>query len=172
MAGELQTRRAYPTDLTDGKWVIVESRIPAPKIDHGGRPRTVCMREVVNTILHLNRTGCQWDMLPHDLLPKSTVYDYFAQWRDDGTLCRIVDALRTAMRVAEGREPPPSIPPQLSFRVDRSGSRQGFRPATSAACIDTQSVKSTEVGGEERGYDGELKIKEKRVCSIIAGDSW
>ena len=65
------------------------------------------MREVINTILYINRTGCQWDMLPHDLLPKSTVYDYFAQWRDDGTWQRMMDSLRAQVRVAAGREAAP-----------------------------------------------------------------
>ncbi len=66
------------------------------------------MREVINTILYLNRAGCQWDMLPHDLLPKSTVYDYFAQWRDDGTWARMIDVLRGQVRSNAGREPTPS----------------------------------------------------------------
>src|SRR5216683_4858208 len=101
-------RKPYSTDLTDQQWAILEPLIPPAKT--GGRPRTVDMREVVNTILYLNRTGCQWDMLPHDLLPKSTVYDYFARWRDDGTWQRIMDALRAQVRTADDREPTPSGP--------------------------------------------------------------
>jgi putative transposase len=89
-------RKPYPTDLTDEQWQIVQPLLPSAK--PGGRPRTVDMREVLNTIFSQNRSGCQWDLLPHDLLSKSTVYDYFSQWRDDGTWQKLLDALREAVR--------------------------------------------------------------------------
>jgi putative transposase len=121
-------RKPYRTDLTDAQWKILKPLIPPAQ--PGGRPREVDMREVLNTLRYQDRTGCQWDLLPHDLLPKSTVYDYFALWRDDGTWQRIVDALRPKVRRAAGRPPTPRV-----------------------AYIDSQTVKGTEVGGE-RGYDG------------------
>ena len=99
-------RKPYPTDLTDAQWSVVEPLLPPAK--HGGRPREVDLREVLNALFYQNKTGCQWNMLPHDLLPKSTVYDYFAQWRDDGTWQRLLDALRRAVRLQAGHDPAPS----------------------------------------------------------------
>ena len=99
-------RKAYPTDLTDAQWEILAPLLPEAK--PGGRPRSVELREVVNAILYVLRSGCPWRMLPHDLPPWQTSYKYFRNWTRDGTWERLHEALRPQIREAEGRNPEPS----------------------------------------------------------------
>ena len=115
-------RSPYPSDLTDEQWSLLEKKLPKAK--RGGRPRTVNLREVVNAILYLLRTGGSWRMLPHDLPPWGTVHYYYRRWRIAGVWQKAHDALRDKVREQEGRERSPS-----------------------AAIVDSQSVKTTEKGG-------------------------
>jgi putative transposase len=133
--------KVYPTDVTDEQWALVEPLIPPGK--HGGAPRTVDMRLVFNTILYLNKTGCQWAMLPKDLAKRSTAFDYFSAWKEDGTWQKLMDALRRQVRTEAGREPEPQ-----------------------KAAIDSQTVKGSEAGGP-RGYDGGKKINGRKRHIIV-----
>jgi putative transposase len=132
---------SYPSDLADDQWPLINSQLPpAPT---GGRPRSTDMRDVVNAIFYISRTGCQWRFLPKDFPPKSTVWRYFKQWRDEGTLERIHDALRTKVRAAE----------------------KPYSPRTTAS-VDSQSVDTTS-GGEERGRDNAKNVDGRKRHIVI-----
>lgn len=118
----MNIRQPYSSDLSNEQWAQIERFIPAPK--PGGRPAKYERREIVNALLYINRTGCQWRSLPHDFPPWDSVYWYFRNWKKDGTLDRLHDELRGDLRKAEGHQRQPS-----------------------AAVLDSQSVKTTEKGG-------------------------
>jgi putative transposase len=133
--------KVYPTDLTDEQWALLEPLIPPSK--HGGRPRKVDMRLILNTIFYITKSGCQWAMLPKDLSKKSTTYDYFGAWKKNGTWQSMMDALRRQLRQEVGREPEPL-----------------------KAAIDSQTVKGSEAGGP-RGYDGGKKINGRKRHLVV-----
>src|SRR5438477_11668800 len=118
-----RSKLRYPSDLTDNEWQLVEPLIPPGK--RGGDKRTVVMREVVNGLMYVLSTGCQWRAIPKDLPPKSTVHDYFDLWTYDGTLDRIHHALYVQCRELGNREPSPS-----AAIIDNKSAEKGGRGLT------------------------------------------
>lgn len=135
-----QERRIYPSDVTDEEWAILEPLIPAAK--PGGRPQEIERREIVNAILYVLCSACSWRMMPHDLPNWSTAYLYFRLWKLAGVWEQVNAALRRDLRVQMGREAEPS-----------------------AAILDSQSVKTSSVRGDERGYDAGKKNSGSQTVS-------
>ena len=138
-----RSKLRYPSDLTDDEWMLIEPLIPAGK--GGGGKRTVILREVVNGLMYILSTGCQWRAVPKDLPPKSTLFDYFDLWNWGGTLGRIHEELYVKCREAMGREASPT-----------------------AAIIDSQSVKGSEKGGVALTRAGTMRGKRSKARSAIS----
>jgi transposase len=140
-----RSKLRYPSDLTDEEWSLIQPLIPPAK--RGGNRRTIVERDVIDGLMYILSTGCQWSALPKDLPPRSTVNDYFRRWSEDGTLDRIHHTLYVRCRELVGREASPT-----------------------AAIIDSQSVKSAEKGGpsiDPHGYDAGKKIKGKKRHIVV-----
>jgi transposase len=138
-----RSKLRYPSDLADEEWALIEPLIPPAK--RGGGKRTVVMRDVVNGLMYVLSTGCQWRAIPKDLPPRSTVHGYFDLWNWDGTLDRIHHALYVRCREEAGREASPT-----------------------AAIIDSQSVKSAEKGGVRSTHPVTMREKRSRARSAMS----
>ena len=137
-------RSKYPTDLSDAEWACLKPHLPAPKKRGRGRPNVHSPRKILNAVFYVLKSGCPWRLLPRDFPPWKSVYHWFRKWRIDGTFEQLNTALGERLRIQLGRNPQPS-----------------------GGIVDSQSAKTSGVGGEQRGYDGGKKVRGRKRHLLV-----